>query len=266
MLFLNSNGTVKSQRKISALSGNLTGPLRDGDAFGTSVTVVGDLNGDGVVDLAVGAGSDDGGGVDSNHGAMWILFLQDSAVVPVTLQEYASRWAGDRVEITWRLYDVSPGVAFEVWRRDGALFQTVHNPAITQSGNEFVFGDRSTRPGVTYRYRVTILEDGATAASFETTVTTPAVLFSLQQNHPNPFNPSTTIAYGVAEAGRVRLAIYDVSGRLVRTLVNTRLPAGRYTETWDGRDATGHRVASGIYFYRLQAAQQARTRKAVLLK
>ena len=64
----------------------------------------------------------------------------------------------------------------------------------------------------------------------------------------------------------VVLSIYDVSGKLVRTLVSRRLPAGRYTKAWDGRDANGGNVASGIYFYRLKVAERSVNRKAVLLR
>ena len=61
--------------------------------------------------------------------------------------------------------------------------------------------------------------------------------FAVAQNHPNPFNPSTTISFAVPEnAGQVSLAIFDVSGRLVRTLESSSLPAGTYTRDWNGRD------------------------------
>jgi len=88
----------------------------------------------------------------------------------------------------------------------------------------------------------------------------------LSQNHPNPFNPSTTIAFGLDEPADVSLVIYDAAGRLVRTLVDRRYEAGRFEEVWDGRDVSGTAVASGVYFYRLEAGPFSRTRKMVLLK
>ena len=94
---------------------------------------------------------------------------------------------------------------------------------------------------------------------------TPAATY-LTQNVPNPFNPSTTIQFGLAAQGRMTISIYDVSGRLVRTLVDGPRSAGLYKETWDGRDSNGHAVASGVYFYRLRAGTFSETKKMVLTR
>ncbi len=102
--------------------------------------------------------------------------------------------------------------------------------------------------------------------SFETTVTTPRAQFALEQNHPNPFNPVTRIDFSLARAEQVTVALYDVSGRLVRTLVDRRLGAGVHSTEWDGRDKGGNAVAGGVYFYRLTAGNRTLTRKAVLFK
>jgi hypothetical protein len=85
---------------------------------------------------------------------------------------------------------------------------------------------------------------------------------------PNPFNPETTIRYELKERGHVSLAIYDVAGKLVRTLVDeVKMPlAGGYSATWDGRTNSGKPVASGVYFYRLLTKTFVETRKIVLLK
>lgn len=90
--------------------------------------------------------------------------------------------------------------------------------------------------------------------------------YELAQNHPNPFNPSTVIAYRIAQNERVNLAVYDVSGRLVRTLVDDKRVAGENHEVWDGKDDAGQDVSSGVYFYRLEAGNYLKTRRMVLLK
>jgi hypothetical protein len=88
----------------------------------------------------------------------------------------------------------------------------------------------------------------------------------LYQNHPNPFNPATMISFSLPTARDVRLTIVDVRGRIVRTLVDRSLGAGRHHVEWEGRDGRGTPVSSGIYFYRLDAGGETITRKMVLLK
>ncbi len=91
--------------------------------------------------------------------------------------------------------------------------------------------------------------------------------FALAQNAPNPFNPATTIAFEVpANAGLVTLAIYDVSGRQVRTLAQESLAPGQHTRTWQGRDDGGRAVASGVYFYKLTGDGFTQTRKMVVVQ
>ena len=91
---------------------------------------------------------------------------------------------------------------------------------------------------------------------------------ALAQNSPNPFNPSTTISFTVAEgsAVHVSLKIYDLRGHLVRTLVNEVRDASTYNVFWDGTNEVGRLVSSGVYFYRMQAGDFNQTRKMVLLK
>lgn len=89
---------------------------------------------------------------------------------------------------------------------------------------------------------------------------------SLSQNYPNPFNPLTTIAFTVDPPGHVSLKVYDVTGRLLRVLVDGHRDAQHYEVSWDGRDDRGREMASGIYFYRLKTGGHTQTRKAVLMK
>ena len=89
---------------------------------------------------------------------------------------------------------------------------------------------------------------------------------SLAQNYPNPFNPSTTIAFALPNPAQVSLAVYDLAGRRVRTLVDETLPAAAHTVVWDGRGNMGRRVASGAYYYRLVVDGEMLTRKMTLVK
>lgn len=90
--------------------------------------------------------------------------------------------------------------------------------------------------------------------------------FSLKQNYPNPFNPETKIEYSLPAGAHVSLKIYNTLGQLVKTLLDARQPNGRYSLHWDGRDASGMPVSSGIYFYRLTTGTFQASKKMLLLR
>jgi hypothetical protein len=85
-------------------------------------------------------------------------------------------------------------------------------------------------------------------------------------NYPNPFNPSTTIGYGLSEDSWVSIRIHNTLGEEVATLVNEHQSAGFKTVVWNGTDNLGRKVSSGIYLYRMISAGQVETRKLMLLK
>ncbi len=89
---------------------------------------------------------------------------------------------------------------------------------------------------------------------------------ALLGNYPNPFTPSTTIAFELPRDMRVQLAVYDVRGNLVQTLLNENLAAGRREAQWNGRDRSGRTVASGVYLYRLQTPEGSQTGRMLLSK
>ncbi|RMH66453.1 MAG: T9SS C-terminal target domain-containing protein, partial [Calditrichaeota bacterium] len=93
-------------------------------------------------------------------------------------------------------------------------------------------------------------------------------LFDLQSNYPNPFNPETTIRFALNSNGfeKVRLEVFDINGRHVATLYNGVLNGGTYNFKWNGRNTTGHGVASGTYLYRLTVNNQTQSRKMILLR
>ncbi|HIA29790.1 MAG TPA: T9SS type A sorting domain-containing protein, partial [Candidatus Marinimicrobia bacterium] len=85
--------------------------------------------------------------------------------------------------------------------------------------------------------------------------------FALHQNYPNPFNPVTTLRYDLPQESDVTLTIYDITGRMVQTLVNELQQAGMKKVIWNASD-----VSSGVYIYRIQAGNFTKTRKMILLK
>jgi carboxypeptidase T len=99
------------------------------------------------------------------------------------------------------------------------------------------------------------------------TTTIPTVKLALHQNVPNPFNPDTMISYDLPKTGNMNLEIYNIKGQKVKSLVTGKQEQGNHSIRWDGKDSTGSSVASGVYFYRLDAEGQASlTKKMILLK
>ena len=90
--------------------------------------------------------------------------------------------------------------------------------------------------------------------------------FALDQNYPNPFNPETNISFYLSEKSEVNLAIYNILGQKVRTLAEGPMESGSHTVTWNGKNESGSSVASGIYFYKLNAGDNTVTKKMTLLK
>jgi hypothetical protein len=106
----------------------------------------------------------------------------------------------------------------------------------------------------------------ATAVENEPTPS-PVLADVLHQNAPNPFNPETMIRYSVAQSGRAVIHVYSVGGSLVRTLVDKLHAPGSYTVRWDGRDDHGRRLASGVYFYKLETPSGSTdSKKLIMLK
>ncbi|HPF35497.1 MAG TPA: FlgD immunoglobulin-like domain containing protein [Candidatus Krumholzibacteria bacterium] len=118
--------------------------------------------------------------------------------------------------------------------------------------------------GGAYRMEVGFwYRSGAIASSAEEL---PGHVWSLSQNHPNPFNPSTTINFSLPAAADVSLKVYNARGELVRTLLDAGLEAGDHAQEWRGRDDAGAAVASGVYFARLVSKHGVLTRKMVLTR
>lgn len=90
--------------------------------------------------------------------------------------------------------------------------------------------------------------------------------FALHPNYPNPFNPVTRIRFEVPELAKVEMTVYDILGREVTTLVDTRMKAGYHEVGWDGRDSQGNLVSSGMYIYSLKAKTFRANRKMILIR
>jgi flagellar hook assembly protein FlgD len=90
--------------------------------------------------------------------------------------------------------------------------------------------------------------------------------YELKQNYPNPFNPATTISFSVAGKDHVKFNVYESLGRLVTTLIDREMSPGNYSTAWAGVSARGAKVASGVYFLRLQTGTFDAVREILILK
>ena len=106
---------------------------------------------------------------------------------------------------------------------------------------------------------------GTSAVATQAPEEAPA-LTKLMPNFPNPFNPKTTLSFNMAQAGQVKLAVFDVQGRLVKVLVDEHKAAGPHAIEWDGTDAKGERMTSGVYLSKFLSGEHEETRKMILLK
>jgi len=94
----------------------------------------------------------------------------------------------------------------------------------------------------------------------------PVVATELKGNYPNPFNPSTSIAFSIKDASPVKLIVYNLQGKVIKELLQETLESGHYSLAWDGTDKHGIPAASGVYYYKLTAGKYSSTRKMILLK
>jgi hypothetical protein len=185
------------------------------------------------------------------------------------IASHAMRWLADRIEYrVWRggPADESPATTIHAWTYIGPhvprpeqprfhlnLWKLDGTPAAAQ---QVVVRDFTFEPaGVT----VTVNDEPGGLES----VVTAGRLHSIA---PNPFNPSTTLRFSVERAETIKLAIYDLAGRRVKTLINGQLPAGEHRVTWNGRDEGGQAVASSVYLILLQGADFVETRSIVLAR
>jgi hypothetical protein len=199
--------------------------------------------------------------------------------LPIELASFtAATGIGGGVHIAWRTLSEINNYGFEVQRSAAAAvgFSTlpgglVRGHGTTLSPQSYGFDDASAGPGSWY-YRLKQIDLNGTIHYVEPVRVEAAAgsvvagesappEFVLLQNHPNPFNPSTTIRFDLAADRDVSLKVYNALGQVVSELVSGHRPAGRYSVAWD---ASG--FASGVYFYRLEAGSFVQTRKLIVLK
>jgi hypothetical protein len=190
---------------------------------------------------------------------------------PVDLYDLAAEQDGADVVVRWRTRDERDVAAYRVFRgRDPGALAPLAPDVLPHAEGTYVFRDVHPEPG-TWIYRIgEVASDGAVLLHGSTGIHVSAAVPLrpfLDAAMPNPFNPSTTLRFGIAAAGALVIDVFDARGRRVRGLRReAHAPAGFHRVTWDGRDDAGRRVASGAYVVRMQAQGALFTRRVILVK
>ncbi|MCK4296153.1 MAG: T9SS type A sorting domain-containing protein, partial [Candidatus Marinimicrobia bacterium] len=212
--------------------------------------------------------------------------IGSDASLPVELSLFTAKVEGENVLLSWITESEIENLGFLLERRiiwsvdadwnEIANFNTY--PELKGKGSisqktEYRFVDKNVQPGMTYEYLLADVNyEGKVEYHNDKTlqVTVNPDKFSLNPACPNPFNPQTTITYGIPNKSRVNLTIYDLLGREIKTIVDQEQETGYYNSIWYGKDKNGKPVPSGMYLFRIIAVSDnktfIRTKKLVFLR
>jgi outer membrane protein assembly factor BamB len=198
---------------------------------------------------------------DSSGSLLWSFTTHGgtfthSSAIDASGRVYFATWTGPGDTLVNRVYALNPDGSL-LWSR-GMPDAPRYSPAIGLDSTLYI----GCADGKLYAF-------GTPTTGTEEKDQFSVFRFQLLQNRPNPFfspNKGTVIRYGLAKPGDVSLKVYDITGRLVKTLVAGEKKAGMYSVPWDGKDSRGMKVSSGIYFYRLHSGDFTATKKLTLLR
>jgi len=238
------------------------------DKMGYSVAGVGDVNNDGFDDVVMGAY------FNPINGKVYLYSAADAPLL-VELTSFTSKVIDEKVLLEWQTAAEVENYGFEIERKIECLnygmnewseIGFVEGAGNSNSPNEYSFIDPLTfTHDLTLLYRLKQIDtDGSFEYSDIVEISFRKYLpykFELMQNYPNPFNPSTTIKFGLPEAGKVKIKIYNSLGELVSLLKDQEMPAGNHGVEFDASY-----LSSGIYYYRIEAGEYFETKKMILIK
>jgi hypothetical protein len=199
------------------------------------------------------------------------MSIMYNLTVPVstTLQAFSCMHNIGGIEVSWKLSESSAFVEFHAYREKDRsnIFLPFDVDIVDIDAYSFKFTDTTCEPGCSYRYKIDASEkDGARTLFITETITFSTPILSLFQNHPNPFNPVTTIEYYLPAKCVVWLDVYDVSGKHIVRLAEGIHDSGPYAIDWNGINKFGKQVNSGVYLYNLKAGKTSIHRKMVMLR
>ena len=206
-----------------------------------------------------------------DEAAMIAVIEQYLPPVPVELASFSAIFKNNGVELSWTTASETNNFGFDVERSSDKInfdrigFVKGHQTVATPK--HYSFSDQNVTPG-NYYYRLKQIDtDGSFQYSAILSVETMTPMtFRLEQNFPNPFNPETEISFELSESSPIQLQIFNLLGKEIRTLINSKLDAGNHSICWDGKDNDRNLVPSGVYLYQLQAGNFIQVKKMSLVR
>jgi len=211
-----------------------------------------------------------------------VVLGDGSPTLPIELSSFSAvQTVSNYVQLNWTTQSETGVVGYYVYRSatDDLSIATgvssVINAGNTSQVQSYSFVDREVSPGTWYYWLQNLDMDGSSNYHGPVSVTLTAdtnstpnipLITSLNNIYPNPFNPSTTISYGVANAERVNIQIFNIKGQLVRNLLSESRQSGNYRIVWDGTNDRGQSLSSGMYFMKMTAGKYSKTSKVLMLK
>lgn len=195
----------------------------------------------------------------------------DSGQLPVELSSFNAYSVGNFVTLKWQTATEVNNYGFDIERKQGTenwnKIGFVAGSGNSNSPKSYSYTDSPTG-GTSFSYRLKQIDYDGNFEYYDaiTVLLNGSDRAKLLQNNPNPFNPSTAIKFYIPNDSKVRIAIYDILGREVTTLLDEQKQAGYHIVYWNGNDKNGIAAASGIYLYRLTVGNYVKTKKMNLLK
>jgi len=206
---------------------------------------------DGLINFRVIAGMNEGNFVSPIVAGYSVDNLKPS--VPSGLISFLV--SGSKVKLKWLPNSESDFQFYTIYRTNDSQLETIQHTTDT------VFTDSNVQVGKIYSYAITATDHSGNESNISdfvdimvTSLEEEARIpnkYYLSQNYPNPFNPTTTIEYGLKEAGKIKVVVYDVLGNKITELVNDEQNAGHYSVIWNGKNSKNEKVSSGVFFYQI---------------